>query len=53
MEKNDVDKMIKQNLETCPPGMKIDIRRETMSRIEALSSRVLRRSIDIVTVVGA
>lgn len=39
MEKNDVDKMIKQNLETCPPGMKIDIRRETMSRIEAYEEK--------------
>ena len=33
MEKNDVDKMIKQNLEAGPPGMEIDIRQEIMSRI--------------------
>ena len=37
MEKNEnyVDKMIKQNLEAGPPGLEIDIRHETMSRIEA------------------
>lgn len=41
MEKNenDVDKMIKQNLEAGPPGMEIDIRRETMSRIEAYEGK--------------
>ena len=41
MEKNmnDVDKMIKQNLEAGPPGMDIDIRRETMSRIEAYEGK--------------
>ena len=39
MEKNDVDKMIKQNLEAGPPGMEIDIRRETMSRIEAYEEK--------------
>ena len=41
MEKNenDVDKMIKQNLEAYPPGMEIDIRRETMSRIEAYEGK--------------
>ena len=36
---NGVDKMIKQNLETGPPGMAIDIRQETMSRIEAYENR--------------
>lgn len=35
MEKNDVDKMIKQSLEAGSSGMEIDILRETMSRIEA------------------
>ena len=41
MEKydNDVDKMIRQNLETSPPGMDIDIRQETMSRIEAYEEK--------------
>jgi hypothetical protein len=39
MEKNDVDKMIKKNLEAGPPGMEIDIRRETMSRIEAYEEK--------------
>jgi len=41
MEKNEnyVDKMIKENLEVSPPGMDIDIRRETMSRIEAYEER--------------
>ena len=39
MEKNEVDKMIKQNLEASPPGMEIDIRRETMSRIEAYEEK--------------
>lgn len=41
MEKNEnyVDKMIKQNLETGPPGMAIDIRLETMSRIEAYEEK--------------
>jgi len=39
MEKNDVDKMIKQNLEAGPPGMEIDIRQETMSRIEAYEEK--------------
>ncbi len=39
MEKNDVDKMIKQNLEVGPPGMEIDIRRETMFRIEAYEGK--------------
>jgi len=39
MEKNDVDKMIKQNLEAGPPGMEIDIRHETMSRIEAYEEK--------------
>ena len=39
MEKDDVDKMIKQNLETDPPGMEIDIRRETMSRIAAYEEK--------------
>jgi len=39
LEKNDVDKMIKQNLETGPPGMEIDIRCETMSRIEAYEDK--------------
>jgi hypothetical protein len=36
---NDMDKMIKQNLEASPPGMDIDIRRETMSRIEAYEGK--------------
>ena len=31
--------MIKQNLEAYPPGMEIDIRRETMSRIEAYEGK--------------
>jgi hypothetical protein len=41
MEKNenDVDKMIKENLETGPPGMDIDIRQETMSRIETYEEK--------------
>jgi hypothetical protein len=41
MEKNEtcVDKMIKENLEASPPGMVIDIRRETMSRIEAYEEK--------------
>jgi len=39
MEKNDVDKMIKQNLETGPPGKEIDIRRETMSLVEAYEEK--------------
>jgi hypothetical protein len=41
MEKNDnhVDKMIKQNLELSPPGMDIDVRRETMSRIQAYEEK--------------
>ena len=41
MEKNenDVDKMIKENLLTSPPGMEIDIRKETMSRIEAYENK--------------
>jgi hypothetical protein len=41
MEKNEncVDKMIKQNLEAGPPGMEIDIRQETMSRIEAYEEK--------------
>jgi len=39
MEKNDVDKMIKENLEAGPPGVTIDIRQETMSRIEAYEKR--------------
>ena len=39
MDKNEVDKMIKQNLEAGPPGQEIDIRRETMSRIEAYEEK--------------
>jgi hypothetical protein len=41
MEKNEnnVDKMIKQNLESGPPGMSIDIRHETMSRIETYEEK--------------
>jgi hypothetical protein len=39
MEKNDVDKMIKEKLEAAPPGMEIDIRYETMSRIEAYEEK--------------
>ena len=41
MEKNEnyVDKMIKQNLEAGPPGLEIDIRHETMSRIEAYEEK--------------
>jgi hypothetical protein len=37
--KNNVDKMITQNLEISPPGIDIDIRRETMSRIEAFEEK--------------
>lgn len=36
---NNVDKMIKKNLETGPPGLDIDIRCETMSRIEAYEEK--------------
>jgi hypothetical protein len=39
MENNNVEKMIKQNLEAGPPGMDIDIRHETMSRIEAYEDK--------------
>jgi hypothetical protein len=41
MEKNEnnVDKMIEQNLQAGPPGMEIDIRKETMSRIEAYENK--------------
>ena len=41
MEKNEncVDKMIKKNLEAGPSGMEIDIRHETMSRIEAYEGK--------------
>lgn len=39
MEKNDIEKMIKQNLEANPSGMEIDIRREIMSRIEVYEGR--------------
>jgi len=41
MEKNEnyVDKMIKENLEAGSPGMEIDIRYETMSRIEAYEEK--------------
>lgn len=41
MEKNenDVDKMIKENLEIGPRGMDIDIRQETMSRIEVYEEK--------------
>ena len=39
METNDIEKMIKKNLEVGPPGMEIDIRRETMSRIEAYEGK--------------
>lgn len=35
MKEDDLDKMIKDSLNTSPPGMEIDIRQETMSRIEA------------------
>jgi hypothetical protein len=39
MENKDVDQMIKQNLKTGPPRQEIDIRRETMSRIEAYEEK--------------
>ena len=39
METNEIEKMIKQNLETNPSGKEIDIRREIMSRIEAYEGR--------------
>jgi len=39
MKENDIEKMIKDSLNTSLPGMEIDIRRETMSRIEAYKSR--------------
>jgi hypothetical protein len=41
MENNEnyVDKMIKENLEAGPPGMAIDVRQETMSRIEAYEEK--------------
>ena len=35
--------MIKENLEAASPGMEIDIRRETMSRIEAYEDRRAKR----------
>jgi hypothetical protein len=39
MKEDGLDKMIKDSLNTSPPGMEIDIRRETMSRIEAYEQR--------------
>ena len=45
MENNEnyVDKMIKENLEIGPPGMDIDIRQETMSRIEAYEDKKAKK----------
>lgn len=39
MKEDGLDKMIKNTLKTSLPGMEIDIRRETMSLIEAYESR--------------
>ncbi len=39
MKEDGLDKMIKDTLKTSLPGMEIDIRRETMSRIEAYERR--------------
>ncbi len=45
MENNEnyVDKMIKENLETGPPGVDIDIRHEIMSRVEAYEDKKAKR----------
>jgi hypothetical protein len=39
MKEDGLDKIIKDSVNTSPPGMEIDIRRETMSRIEAYEQR--------------
>jgi hypothetical protein len=39
MKEDGLDKMIKDSLNTSPPGTEIDIRRETMSRIKAYEQR--------------
>lgn len=41
--KNDVDKMIKENLQASPPGIEIDFRQEIMSRIDAYENKRARR----------